>query len=156
MSAVRPTLLLDPANPNDFDPGELEQLAREVEAETPRLAAIAIRRPEEGYGGPLIEVLHIWQEYSNTVGGVAPTVGGMAYLVKRMQRRWRRDRDDNPPPARPRPRVINLYNENSELIRSVKIDLPDGEPVDEDVAAGKSASHSRPKLDWQWRATSRG
>jgi hypothetical protein len=145
----RPTLLLDPANPNDFDPGELEQLARDLEAETPGLAAVAIRRPEEGYGGPLIEVLHVWQEYSNTVGGIAPTAAGATWIIKALRKRWQRDRDEHPPPERPRRRAFSLYDENDELIRSVIIDLPDGEPVEAEVTPGERAPHPRPKREWQ-------
>ena len=145
----RPTLLLDPANPNDYDPGELEQLARDLEADAPGLSAIAIRRPEEGSGGPLIEVLHVWQEYSNTVGGIGPTAVGAAWLIRALQKRWRRDREEHLQPERPRSRAFNLYNEDDELVRRVSIDLPDGEAVEEDVAPGERAAHPRPKPEWR-------
>jgi hypothetical protein len=144
----RPTLLLDPANPHDWDAGELEQFARDLEAETAGVSAVAIRRPEEGYGGPLIEVLHVWQEYSSAAGGVATTGAGVAWISRALQKRWRRDREDHPEPEKPRSRAFNLYNENDELIRSVSIDLPDGEPVEQDVAPGERAAHPRPKSDW--------
>ena len=147
MNGERPTLLLDPSNPNDYDPGELEQLARDLEAEIAGLSAVAIRRPEEGYGGPLVEVLHVWQEYSNTVGGIEPTAAGAAWLIKSLRKRWQRDRAEHPEPERPRRRVFNLCSENDELIRSVMIDLPDGEPVEADVASGEPASHPRPKSE---------
>jgi hypothetical protein len=145
----RPTLLLDPANPHDWDAGELEQFARDLEAETAGVSAVAVRRPEEGYGGPLIEVLHVWQEYSNTIGGIAPTAAGATWIIKALQKRWRRDREEHPEPERPRSRAFNLYNENDELIRSVSIDLPDGEPVEQNVPQGQGAPHPRPKPEWQ-------
>jgi hypothetical protein len=144
-----PTLLLDPANPHDWDPGELEQFARDLEAEAPGLSAIAIRRPEEGSGGPLIEVLHVWQEYSSAAGGVATTAAGVGWLIKALRKRWRRDRDEHPAPQRPRARAFNLYDENDELIRRVSIDLPDGKAVEEEVGPGARAAHPRPRPEWQ-------
>jgi hypothetical protein len=144
----RPQLLLDPANPHDWEPGELEQLARDLEAETSGVSAVPVRRPEEGYGGPLIEVLHVWQEYSSAAGGVATTAAGAAWIIRALQKRWTRDREEHPAPERPRSRLFNLYDENDELIRSVSIDLPDGEPVEEDVAPGERAPHARPKPEW--------
>jgi hypothetical protein len=145
----RPTLLLDPANPHDWDPGELEQFARDLEAEIPGVSAVPVRRPEEGYGGPLIEVLHVWQEYGSAASGVATTAAGIRWTIRALQKRWRRDREEHVPPERPRSRAFNLYDENDELIRSVSIDVPDGEPVEEDVAPGQRAPHPRPKLEWQ-------
>ena len=142
-----PRLLLDPANPHDFDPGELEQLASDLETAVQGVQAVAVRRPEEGYGGPLMEVLHVWQEYSGAVGGVASTAAGVAWLIKALQKRWKRDRDEHPAPEQPRPRVFNLYNENEELIRSVLIDLPDGEPVESEIASSEHAPHPRPSVD---------
>jgi hypothetical protein len=145
----RPTLLLDPANPHDWDAGELEQFACDLEAQIPGVSAVPIRRPEEGYGGPLIEVLHVWQEYSSAVGGVATTAAGAGWIIQALQKRWRRDREEHPEPERPRGRLFDLYDENDELIRSVSIDLPDGEPVEKDVAPGERAAHPRPKSEWQ-------
>lgn len=140
----RPTLLLDPANPHDFDPGELEQLALDLEVDAPGLTAVAVRRPEEGYGGPLMEILHVWQEYSGDIGAIATTAAGTRWLIKQLQSRWLRDRDEHPEPERPRARVFNLYDDNDKLVRSVVIDLPDGEPVDQDVPPDGRAPHSRP------------
>lgn len=145
MTDEQPTLLLDPANPNDFDPGELEKLARDLEAETQGLSVVPVRRPEEGYGGPLIEVLHVWQEYSATASGVAVTAAGAKAIIGTLQRRWHRDREEHPAPEKPRPRVFNLYNENDELVRSAMIDLPSGEPIEADVTPGEHAPHPRPR-----------
>jgi hypothetical protein len=145
----RPAFLLDPANPYDYDPGELEQLARDLEAEVPGLSAVPIRRPEVGAGGPLMEVLHVWQDYSNVMAENAPGVAGIAWIVRVLQNRWRHDRETHPPPERPRPRVFNLYNDSDELIKSVVIDMPDGEPVEQTVEPGASAPHPRPKREWQ-------
>jgi hypothetical protein len=145
----RPTLLLDPANPYDYDPGELEQLARDLEAEVPGLSAVPIRRPEVGYGGPLMEVLHVWQAFSSTMGENAPGLAAVAWIIKTLQKRWRHDRETHPAPERPRPRVFNLYNETDELVRSVVIDMPDGKPIDETLEPGRSAPHPRPKAEWQ-------
>jgi hypothetical protein len=140
----RPTLLLDPANPYDWEPGELEQFVRDLETETPGITAVPIRRPEEGYGGPFIEVLHVWQEYSSAVGGAATTAAATRYIIRALQKRWRQDREEHPAPEKPRPRTFSLYNENDELIRSVRIDLPDGEPVEEDIESEERAAHPRP------------
>ncbi len=145
MTAEPPTLILDPANPNDFNPGELEQLCRDLEAQAPGLSVVPVRRPEEGYGGPLIEVLHVWQEYSAAAGGLAVTAAGVKAIITALQQRWHRDREQHPAPEKPRPRVFNLYNENDELIRSVMIDLPDGEPLEADVTPGEHAPHPRPQ-----------
>jgi hypothetical protein len=45
--------------------------------------------------------------------------------------------------------VFNLYNEDDELVQSVVIDLPDGEPVEETVEPGESAPHARPETEWR-------
>lgn len=143
----RPRLLLDPANPHDFDPGELEQIAAGLEAEVPDVEAVAVRRPEDGYGGPFMEVLHVWEEGAVAVDAVTTTAAGAKWLIGALQARWRKDRDEHPSPEKPRPRVFNLYNENEELIRSVLIDLPDGEPAESEVVSSEHAPHPRPKVD---------
>jgi hypothetical protein len=147
-----PTLLLDPANPYDFDAGELEQLARDIEAKAPGLFVVPIRRPEEGYGGPLMEVLHVWEEACAVIDAAGTTAAAFTFIVKTLRARWQQDRDQHPPPERPRPRVFNLYNENDELIRRVTIDLPAGEPVEENVEAISPVErppHPRPMTDWR-------
>jgi hypothetical protein len=145
----RPALLLDPANPYDYDPGELEQLARDLEAEVPGLSAVPIRRPEVGAGGPLMEVLHVWLDLNRFAGENPLDVAAAGWIIGQLRKRWLRDREAHPPPERPRPRVFNLYNENDELVQSVVIDMPDGEPVEEAVEPGNTAPHPRPRREWR-------
>jgi hypothetical protein len=145
----RPTILLDPANPYDYDAGELEQLARDLEAEVPGMAAVPVRRPEVGAGGPFMEVLHVWLDLNRYASENPLDVAAAGWLIGQLGKRWLRDRESHPPPERPRPRVFNLYNEDDELVRSVVIDLPDGEPVEQTVEPCKSAPHARPKTEWR-------
>jgi hypothetical protein len=99
-----------------------------------------------------MEVLHVWQEYNSAVEEVAPGAAGIAWLIKMLRGRWQRDRDEHPAPEKPRPRVFNLYNENDELIQSVIIDLPDGEPVEQEVTRGQIERRMRPKREWEARS----
>jgi hypothetical protein len=143
----KPRLILDPANPFDFEPGELEQFAAEAEAEAPAFSVIPVRRPEEGAGGPLTEVLHVWQDYSEVLEHGEANLIVAVYLIKKLKERWTRERDKHPPPAKPRMRVLNEYDEKEELVRSVVIDLPDGEAKESEVPAGQHAPHPRPRVD---------
>jgi hypothetical protein len=58
------------------------------------------------------------------------------------------ERQEHPPPEKPRPRVVNVY-ENDILVRTISIDLPDGDPAEEEVTTGEPGPHPRPKLDWR-------
>ena len=108
-------------------------------AEIPDAEVTTVFRPEEGYGGPLHEVLHVWLEVRDTADALAFT----AICVKWLKGRWHRDREKNPPPRRPRPRGLHIYEEER-LIRVVKIDLPAGEAVDEEPDPGAELPHRRP------------
>lgn len=132
------TILLDPANPYDFSREELEALAKTLEADSPGTDVVAAFRLEEGYGGPWSEVLYIWHEGKE----VAETAVLLAGAVKWMKSRWHRDYAKHPDKPRPR-NVVEIEEER--IVRDVRIDLPDGEAVEEQIT-DETPPHRRPSL----------
>jgi hypothetical protein len=130
------TILLDPANPYDFSRDELEELAVEIRTHTPQVEVLPIFRPEDGYGGPWAEVLYIWHEAKEGI----ETAILLASAVKWMKRRWERDRIRHP--DNPRSRSVMLI-EDELVVRNIKIDLPNGEAVEETIDS-RDPPHGRP------------
>jgi hypothetical protein len=132
-------VLLDPANPHDFSRAELEELAEEIRAVAPGTEVVPAFRPEEGYGGPLHEVLYIWHESKEGV----ETAVLLGAAVKWMKRRWDGDRDKHP--DKPRARSV-VEIEEERIVRRIKIDLPDGD-ASEDEVDDKRLPHGKPTPD---------
>ena len=99
-------------------------------------------RSEEGYGGPWSEVLYIWIEVKENVDAI----GFLAVAIAWMRKRWERDRDKHPPPGKPRSRSIVVIEEER-VTRNIKIDLPDGEPVDEEADPNEELPHLKPNSE---------
>jgi hypothetical protein len=132
-------VILDPANPHDFELSELQDLAAQLQPKLPDAEITPVLRSEEGYGGPWSEVLYIWLEVKDNVDAI----GFLAVAIAWSKKRWHRDRDKHPPPEKPRPRTITVIQEET-ITRTVTIDLPDGEPVDEEPTPGEPLPHPEP------------
>ncbi len=115
------TLLLEPGNPYDFTDEELEELTAAVRDEVPDLEVAVASREEEGYGVTLVEVLHVFVEHKEEISLTAGAVGA---VIRWMRRRWERDKR--------RQRAVLIWDSRGEPLKTVKIDVPDGEPVEED------------------------
>ncbi len=115
------TLLLEPGNPFDFTDQELEELIAAVRNDVPDLKVDVAVREEVGYGVTLIEVLHVFVEHKEEISLTAGAVGA---VIRWMKRRWERDKG--------RQRAVLIWGPRGEPLKSVKIDDPDGEPVEED------------------------
>jgi hypothetical protein len=133
---------LDPANPYDFTDAELEDLADQLRKVMPEAVVEATPRAERGYGGPYQEVVHVWVEHGAYTAPAAISVG--TELAKWLLARWKRDRDSHPPPQKPRPRGGSIYVEET-LVRRFRIDLPDGDIVEDDLDDDTEPPHPRPQ-----------
>lgn len=120
-------VLLEAGNPHDFENGALEALADNLNA-TGGFVAIPIRRDETGYGVTFYEVLRVWIEVTGGIEATRQTVTLATAAISWLRDRWRADQELT---GKARPRVFTLYDEHDQVVREVKIDLPDGEPVDE-------------------------
>jgi hypothetical protein len=132
-------VILDPANPHDFELSELQDLAAQLQAELLDAEITPVLRPEEGYGGPWSEVLYVWLEVKDNVDAI----GFLAVAIAWLKQRWERDRDKHPPPGKPRSRTLHVYEEEK-TTRIIRIDLPDGEPVEEEPNLDEKLPHPRP------------
>jgi hypothetical protein len=100
----------------------------EVAQETAPDAQIIVEDPkrmEKGrYGVIWGEVLNVTLQY------FAPYLGAKIAdaIIQRVHDGWVERKADN---ANPRPRFVNVYGPNGEVIRRVAIRAPDGEPTDE-------------------------
>jgi hypothetical protein len=123
--------VLEPGNPYDFSQEELGALAAEITERIPA-ADISVKfRNERGYGVSLVEVIRVWTDIADAVKAAAEAGAVIALAVGWMRSRWRKDRDDHPDEP-PRPRSVMLYGPGGEVLRSVRIDAPDGAPMEEE------------------------
>jgi hypothetical protein len=127
-------LVLEASNPYDFEErSALDELAGELQEELGDATVRVHHREEYGYGGPLPEILSIWQaagEYAGDAVAIA-TIGNW------LRRRWCRERDVCGPDERPRPRTATSYDTSGAVRWSIRIDLPDGTVIrveDQDAA----------------------
>jgi hypothetical protein len=135
-------VIIDPANPFDFDQDEIDQLIEELREAQPNAEIVAHFRDETEYGGALMEVLHIWvigREFVNTNWETMVIVTG---AVNWLRKRWLLDKETSP--ERPRPRSALVYDQEERRIFSILIDLPNGEPITESVESAPH-SHRRPE-----------
>lgn len=129
MTDVDHAIVIEPGNPHDFDATELAELAAQVSAAAGARPVRVSQRPEHGYGVTLQEVLYVWDLMTNTAGELALDLAPFVAVVAWAKKRWNRDRDEH---DQPRPRSVTLFGPDGRPIKQIKIDLPDGEPVDED------------------------
>jgi hypothetical protein len=147
MTDAEKLILLDPANPHDFDKSELDELAAMLKSEVPGVDAVPAFREEEGYGGPLSEVVYVWLLWASFVDAIDPlwkTIEIARTTVEWARARWRRDHDKNG--DRARARTIVLCDKHGRVMESVRIDLPAGEPITEENPDPPEVPHGRPPL----------
>jgi len=118
-------IILEPANPFDFEDGSLEELGEELREETGKPTEV-VRRPEHGYGVIFNEVLHVWLVW-NTYGGPAATAA-VAAITGWAKRRWKQDREKNP--ERPRTRSVIFWGADGKPLKSITVEMGEGdEPI---------------------------
>jgi len=134
-------VIIDPGNPFDFDEDEMNELIQEIQEVEPDAKIVAHFREETEYGGALMEVLHIWIVGRDFVNTNWETMALVAGTVNWLRKRWQRDKRVNS--QHPRPRSALVYDQEERPIFSIRIDLPDGEPIAESIENVRH-SHRRP------------
>ncbi|MER8116464.1 hypothetical protein [Streptomyces sp. NPDC094031] len=121
------TVTVRAANPYDFDSAELEEVAQIIRAAASELDVQVMERSERGYGVNAGETLDL---LLNTTITSAISIA-MPALVAWARARWKHEREEHPelPPRQRSVRII--YGPTGEVLRSVVVDLPDGEPSEE-------------------------
>ncbi len=125
-------VVVRPGNPFDFEETELEELTTQLSSVEPDFEVQLEFRHERGYGVSPYEVV----ELVSTWGGAAAAVGMSARMLRAAARwahaRWLKDKDEHPNET-PRPRTVRvIYAPDGSVIRQVAIDLPDGEPREDE------------------------
>src|ERR1700738_2655207 len=124
-------ILIRPANPFDFEPEELEELANQLREDDSSLDVRIDAQRERGYGVTPYEVIQIIA----TTGDAALVLGAGAKVVLRSikwaRERWQKEKDTHSSQP-PRPRVIEVLDEDGHVLTKITIDLPDGDPRQED------------------------
>lgn len=136
-----PDCLIEPGNPYDFSPDELDELRRELASEGVSVAIA--RRPERGYGVTFVEVLHVWDLATDVVGDVTTIVGPVAVVLRRWLRRRAQRKREQHPDAKPRPTVVNLFGPDGRVLKKIVVDDADSDPRFED---GDDEHRQRPPL----------
>jgi hypothetical protein len=121
---------LEPGNPYDLSRDELEDLAKLVRAESSDLEVTVYVGDEHGYGVTFAEVLRLYTEAGELAGDTAALLTPFWIAVQWMRRRWQRDKDTHSNEL-PRTRYVTLYGPDGMKLKSIKIDVPDGEPHEE-------------------------
>lgn len=118
---------LRPTNPYEFTDQELEDLAAQL-SEIDEAVAVQINEPpQRGYGVHASEVLHLFLETGLT--GAFEAVGSKVIesTITWAQARWKKELEQQPQ-LPPRARVVTIYGPKGEVLKDVRIDLPDGQP----------------------------
>jgi len=113
------TLIVEPGNPHDLTEEEERELLAAASDAAPDDVVRVVRRPEEGYGVTLQEVLHVFVENLDLATAGA---GALAGLVKWLRARWKKDG---------RTRVVLIYGPDGRPLKTIRIAEPDGDPVEE-------------------------
>jgi hypothetical protein len=113
-----------PGNPLDLTPEKLDDLVKALEAEFPEVTVSVEITEQRGYGVTWWEVLHV------TLPWVEGYAAGKAIdlAVSWASRRWKQEHETR---ERPRPISVTIYGPNGEVLKRVKVELPDGEPEDD-------------------------
>lgn len=145
MNGPHGRILLDPANPHDFEAEDFADLVEDITADFPGVEVKPVERDEVGYGGPFVEVLHIWIDVADTVGA-ASVMAAVAQKVGRFMERRRAAKPDPQADLGPdRPRVANIYDGRGNLLKRVTVTGPGG-PQDESPKPGEMAPHPKPRI----------
>ncbi len=138
------TVTLRPGNTRDFEEHELEQLAAAIRDE----AGVDVEledREQRGYAVTWWEVMNFL--LTETAGHVVDAVLAAAILWAK-QRLSRKKQED--PDRRPRPMWVTVYGPDNEVLKSVKVTLPEDEPQTEDVT-----DDEQERANQRWRAEGR-
>ncbi|MFC1431357.1 hypothetical protein ACEZDB_11945 [Streptacidiphilus sp. N1-3] len=128
---------LRPTNPYEFTDQELEDLAAQL-SEIDEAVAVQINvPPQRGYGVHASEVLHLFLETALTGGFEAVGVKVIESAIGWAQARWKKEQQEQTQ-LPPRARVVTIYGPRGEVLKDVRIDLPDGQPLE------KGLVHQRP------------
>jgi hypothetical protein len=95
---------------------------------------------EQGYGVTFAEVLRIYLEVGELAGDTAAIMAPFWIAVRWARERWRRDKETHAGQT-PRPRYVTLYGPDGTTLKSIKIDMPDGIPGEDET---QDSLHRRP------------
>lgn len=111
-------VIIEPGNPHDLTDAEERELIAAISEAAPDVEVRVVRRPEEGYGVTLNEVVHVFVENPElaTVGA-----GALVGLFRWLRERFRKDG---------RHRIVPIYGADGRILRTVRIEGPDGDPVE--------------------------
>jgi hypothetical protein len=120
-------LILDPTNPLDFDPAELDDLAAELRADPETVEVTVHLRDEHGYGGPLPVVLVVWV----AAGGVASATLAIWALAEKvgkvLQGQFKQEAEACEPDEKPRERSVSFVDLDGNPLVTVRVKAPEGE-----------------------------
>jgi hypothetical protein len=124
------TLLLEPGNPYDITPGELEPVRAQMARATPVRVAIAYQ-PHKGAGVTLVEVLNFWVPNAEFLRDEAYSVL-LGMLIENMRRRFKRKHGAK----RPKSIIVRDSARDGRVIETINIQAEDKpvvrEPGDDD------------------------
>jgi hypothetical protein len=124
-------ILIRSANPFDFEPEELEELANRLRELDPSLDIRIDVQRERGYGVTPYEVIQLIATTGDAAMVLAAGAKAVNRSVKWARERWQKDKDSHPSES-PRPRVIEVLDEDGHVLTKITIDVPDGDPRQED------------------------
>lgn len=139
-------LLLDPANPHDFTLEELEGFGDALRASLDDVVdVVPVLRDEQGYGGPLSEVIHVWLQVAESVEAFLFARQVARACGRLLQGRWQADQDRCENDEVPRKRVATIYGPDDRPLIEVEVDAPDGVPRESLIEPGPDPlPHPRP------------
>jgi hypothetical protein len=126
-----PEILIRPANPFDFEPEELDELANQLRESDPSLDIRIDTQRERGYGVTPYEVIQLIATTGDAVVVLAAGANAVNRSIKWARERWQKDKTSHSGQS-PRPRVVEVLDENGHVLTKITIDLPDGDPRQED------------------------
>jgi hypothetical protein len=124
-------IVIRPANPFDFELEELEELANQLREDEPSLDIRIDAHRERGYGVTPYEVIQLIATTGDAVVVLAAGAKALNRSVRWARERWQKDKDSHPSQS-PRSRIIEVLDEDGHVRTKVTIDLPDGDPKQED------------------------
>jgi hypothetical protein len=125
-------ILIRSANPFDFEPEELEGLANLLREHEPSLDIRVDSQHERGYGVTPYEVIQLIATTGDAAVVLAAGARAVNRSIKWARERWLKDKDSHPGES-PRPRVIEVLDGDGHVLTKITIDVPDGDPRQEDA-----------------------
>jgi hypothetical protein len=119
-----PQIILEPGNPLDLRPEELEPLISAIrDLDSSYDVKIAYDEPR-GYAVTWWEVLHVWLPWVGAAAGGAAITKIVELLIEWSYNRFKQE------PERKRPKHIPIYGYNGKVVKSITIMSDDQEPED--------------------------